>query len=148
MKRSVLFAVVVCLSLGAHAHQSTTNAAGAWKYAWKGPMSYSATWYATSLGELDGMTESGYATDSDAKPGWFKGDGPELLFRTYATWIVSENDMTLYLASGGNDGHSIFVDGELVAGGGFGVDLFFDLELHRLFFNRLFRFIGLVPESP
>jgi len=81
-------------------------------------MSSSATWYASNAGELSGVTFGGYATYDSANPGRFRMSSGNL-FRVYETWVESETDVTLSLRLNGDDGHSIFVDGLFVVGGGF-----------------------------
>jgi len=87
-----------------------------------------ATGCRASTGELAGVTFGGYATYADTHPGWFLGTSGSS-FRTYETWVLSESTVTLSLGSGGDDGHSIFVDGVFVAGGGYGVDIYPELLL-------------------
>ena len=89
-------------------------------------MSNVTTWYASSMQDLVGIVFDGYATYDP--PGWFRGPDNGG-FRVYETWVQTDSDVVLSLSSGGDDGHSVFIDREFVGGAGFGVSLFPDLIL-------------------
>ena len=127
--RRMLFTLMVGLGLlgqVAHAHTVTNAPEGAWRYSYKGQLSGSTTWYASNTNELAGLTSGGYVTYET--PGWFHGSSG-LQLRTYETWVVAEADVTLSCGSGGDDGHSVFIDGVFIVGGGYGVNVYFDLVL-------------------
>lgn len=110
------------------AHTPATEKNGTWKYSWKVSPQKSTQWYVSCAEDLTHFKNDGYATYSKEYPGWFVGHSG-LLLRMYETWVFSSSDVTLSLLSGGDDGHSVFIDGVYVNGDGFGVDVQPDLIL-------------------
>ena len=110
------------------AHTLATGHNGAWKYSWKDASRKSTQWYVYNSEELSGFKNDGYVTYSKEYPGWFLGNSG-LKLRMYETWVTSSTDVTLSMRSGGDDGHSVFIDGVCVDGAGFGVNIFPDMVL-------------------
>jgi hypothetical protein len=120
-------AAISCLAGTAHAqlvNQLTNTAAGAWSYsellvADPNPTTY----YPTSTNEFATAIFQGYVTESDEG-----STGPviysleqNLGYQILQTWIESAVTTNLSLAFNGDDGHSLFVDGQFYGGGGYGV---------------------------
>jgi hypothetical protein len=105
----------------------TVSYKAVWRRSSKAQMSGSASWYASRVQDLEGTKFDGLVKYDAKHPGWFMGRGRG--FRTFETWILSETDVALSLGSGGDDGHSIFVDGAFVEGDGFGKNVCPDLVL-------------------
>ena len=98
--------------------------------------------YVPELSEFDGKPSAGYVSDASVIGVTFPPSFPNpLLWEIfsggddsdnrflYSTYIKSDRPQTLEIVIAGDDGHSLYVDGVLVGGGGFGVGVVFDLDL-------------------
>ena len=128
--KCVLVALFVSLATvqSSVAYTTTNSPIGAWRFSSKARMSSSTAWYASSTGELAGVTFDGYVTYGPEAAGWFL-DGAGGDFKVFETWVRSDADVTVWIRSGGDDGHSVFVDGEFLAGGAMGETLNLAVEM-------------------
>jgi len=122
-----LLAGVCILAQAAIACVVTDSPVGSWHYSQKSILNSSTAWYVSNTNDLAGCESLGYVTYGN-EPGWFIGNSGYGI-RVFETWIKSDADVTLLLVSGGDDGHSMFIDGKFIAGGGFGVNIYPTLEL-------------------
>jgi len=106
----------------------TNTANGSWRYSELiVPQPQSPTYFPTSAVEFATSSFRGYVSYVDCG-GWFdpKTDAGPAIFDTFgnqgyqifSTWILSNTNRTLNLAATGDDGHSLFVDGQFMVGGG------------------------------
>jgi hypothetical protein len=115
------------LACGTHAQpvqQLTNTAAGAWSYSeLLADNPNPTTYFPTTTNEFSAATFQGYVTWGDegaSGPLIFSYDY-NLGYQIFSTWVESAVTTNLNLAFNGDDGHSLFVDGQFICGGGFGL---------------------------
>lgn len=118
----------------------TADPVGAWKYYYQdgGPGHFDPAYFSTSLTDVSGATFEGMVVYNsiDSGSGVF-GPGYEpsgSTYRVFTTYLTSATDQTIRLGIAGDDGHSLFVNGNFAAGAGFGgtfasPNAFYDLPL-------------------
>ena len=118
--------VALCASpnLAAYPIQPTAN--GNWSFATGSDAGFASNWYPTSVGDFAAVAAQGFATYNER--GWspprFMGyTDTSAGFHVFTTYAVSATSQTLFFLCGGDDGHSIFVDDNFIAGGGFGTNV-------------------------
>ena len=82
-----------------------------------------STYYPTTTNEYGLATFEGYVTYEDGG-----GSGPLIVdesgdtgYQVVTTWVMSASNQTINLVFNGDDGHSLFIDGQFVGGAGFGI---------------------------
>jgi serine/threonine protein kinase len=119
---------VNALPLGSYNVMFTSNATGSWRYselAVQHPQN--PLYFPTSAREFAAARFQGYASYRDCA-GWsypVTDAGPAFFdwtitpgYKIFTTWILSATNRTLNVVCTGDDGHSLFVDGKFLAGGG------------------------------
>ena len=101
-----------------------SSSSGAW--AWFQliePNPNSTTYYPTSTNEYAGAAFQGYVMYGDNSPYGpvIESQIAALGYQVLSTWVLSSSNQTLNLVINGDDGHSLFVDGQFLGGAGFGV---------------------------
>jgi hypothetical protein len=93
------------------------------------PFNGGDTYYPVSPAEYASAVFQGYVTYDQVT--YFSGDwGSEQdYFHIFTTYLLSETDQTIELIAGGDDGHSAFVNGTFMGGGGFAVPVPFSVTL-------------------
>jgi hypothetical protein len=118
---------------------------GAWRYSVSAnphPPGGSTTYFPTAASEFAAAAFSSYvlpdATVSTITGGdsW-AGTGVAQKFHVFDTYVLSDHDQTIPLGIRGDDGHSLFVDGAFVGGGGSGQAVNFNLALQAGVKRRL-----------
>ena len=89
----------------------------------------STTYYPTTTAEFTGATFQGYVTYNAGSPPnyWFGQDFDS--FQVFSTYVLSSSNVTMPVRVGSDDGHSLFLNNVFIGGGGFGVDVFYNLSL-------------------
>jgi serine/threonine protein kinase len=102
----------------------TNTPDGSWRYSELAQSVGSGiTYYPSSTNEWAPAVFRGYVVFADnlnAGP-WIEDDNGGPGYQILTTWLRSDTDRSLNLVFGGDDGHSLFVDGQFVGGAGFGV---------------------------
>jgi hypothetical protein len=82
-------------------------------------------WYATSISQLAGGSHLGYVEGSAnySDRDYFRGPSGFQSLHVFDTYIMSTFDQSLTLYIDGDDGHSLFIDGSFVGGGGFNANV-------------------------
>lgn len=91
----------------------------------------SITYFPTSQSEFSSAVFQGYVTYDPTvgiPPHGWTGPGFDSL-QIFTTHVLSTTDQDITVRFGGDDGHSLFVDGSFVGGGGFGTTIDFNLSL-------------------
>ena len=81
------------------------------------------TYFPTSTNEYTAAGFNGFVTEEEDGiygPLIIKSSG-NAGYQIFTTWAMSPTNKTLNLVFNGDDGHSLFVDGQFMGGGGFGV---------------------------
>lgn len=91
--------------------------------------SYSA--YATSTAHYASVVSQGFVSGDVGytQDNFSNSVGDYKSIHTFGTWLISDFDQTIQLLFGGDDGHSLFVDGSFVGGAGFGINVIVDIDL-------------------
>lgn len=109
------------------------NGLNLWRYATLPSAAImSATDFATDIAEIDGSVFLGYVSGQvgfDTGVDAFAGDGDEGSFHVFSAVLTALLTDTITLSLGGDDGHSLFIDGKFVAGAGFGVPVDYEIGL-------------------
>lgn len=84
---------------------------------------FSTTYYPRQRADFAGAVFREYVTyGTILNPDWpymWHGSGEDSV-QVFSTYIVSDRDQTVAMAFTGDDGHSVFLDGEFLVGAGFG----------------------------
>ena len=98
------------------------NPQGNWLHSSGSGPSQSSSWYPTGLPSAESLTIHGYATyNHEAAPGWFgQPQYTSSHYYVFETYVHSDVTQDIDFILGGNDGHSLFVDGVFQLGDGFG----------------------------
>jgi hypothetical protein len=91
----------------------------------------STTYYPTSTSAFASAVSQGYVRyDPEMVPavGW-QGSGDQDSFQVFNTYVLSTMTQTIPIQIDGDDGHSLFVNGSFVTGGGFAVIANYSLSL-------------------
>lgn len=90
----------------------------------------STTYYATTYAEYENAALQGYITyNHDTPADSFYGDAYDSI-QVFGTYLESKQNQQLTIHFGGDDGSSLFVNGQFVGGGGFGATTYYTLDLH------------------
>lgn len=106
--------------------------------------------YIPTLSEFDSITPDGYVNPFvDTINGgfnYFQGGSTNNSYTRflYTTYIKSDLDQDIIIVINGDDGHSLYADGALVGGGGFGVGV---VETLSLIANQSVRLDGVLANS-
>jgi hypothetical protein len=89
----------------------------------------STTYFATTAVEFQAAIFQGYVTyNMGSPPSYWQGNGFDSI-QVFSTFVQSSTAITLPLIVGGDDGHSLFINGVFVGGGGFGANVTHNLAL-------------------
>ena len=121
--QSALFLLAIFVPQVTLAVQFTNTTHNSWRYSEMIVSSPNITaYYPAATNDYASAIFKGYAIFEDS------GDGPLIVdyagnpgYQVLSTWILSTSNQSINLAFNGDDGHSLFVDGEFLDGGGFGV---------------------------
>ncbi len=105
---------------------------GSWAYSKMPANNADIMYYPTSESEFASAVFQHYTTYSEGAEyhGWFApSPNPDTGFHIFTTYAKSTVDQDIFFISGGDDGHSVFVDHAFVAGGGFGVNVYGTISL-------------------
>jgi hypothetical protein len=137
MSRALPFSLVVVFFVnsavaGLVPTSFTGTPQGSWSYSEQANAGHgqSISYFPTTSAEFQGAVFQGFVTYNAGTPAsyWF-GQGFDS-FQIFSTSVQSPVAMTLPLILGGDDGHSLFINGQFVGGGGFGDNgVSFDLTL-------------------
>ena len=103
-----------------------SSAANLWKYSYKSGYSgiSNAYSYATALSQYSDAAFQGYVTGlyNDYVPNYLHSLGATdyKTVHVLSTYLLSTADQTIDVRLGGDDGHSLFLNGSFVAGAGYG----------------------------
>ena len=128
---SLLFFGVVATSQGAPIDSESiitnpASTANLWEYSSFADPSLSSSSYYTSSSQYSSAVFEGYLTGNGVRPNVDHFEDYSNLSRTsrvFRTYIMSAVDQTVRFGIGGDDGHSIFIDDNFLAGGGYAVNV-------------------------
>lgn len=109
----------------------TDTPEGSWSYSelLNAGQGESTTYFPTTVAEFAAATFQGYVTYDPAVSGLgWTGSAVDSI-QVFTTFATSSSDITIPVVLGGDDGHSLFVDGVFIGGGGFSVPVYADLVL-------------------
>ena len=97
---------------------------GAWAYSTLSTVAGDLNYFPTQESEFSSASFVSYMTYDSIFNGWFmqRSFSAPSGFHVFTTWVTSSQDQTISFINGGNDGHSLFIDGTFLGGAGFGVD--------------------------
>ena len=100
---------------------------GAWSYSTLSTIVGGINYYPTQESQFSSASFVNYVTYGSAK-GWFaqQGSAPGG-FHVFKTWVTSSQNQLISFINGGDDGHSVFIDGTFLGGAGFGVNVAADI---------------------
>lgn len=107
------------------------NPEGAWSYSFQTEGIGDNPFYVPHLSDLTNAVFQGYTIDATPLPESFGGVPPysqAFSFHLFETNVMSRIDQTVAVQLDGDDGHSLYVDGLFVGGGGYGVPVNYDLH--------------------
>lgn len=104
----------------------------AWRYSFLSPAPVYDETHVPDISEVATAVFQGYVLESTTDIGWHHAPpySPALYtFHLFETVVLSDIDQTIALFLEGDDGHSLYVDGVNVGGGGYGSIITYDLAL-------------------
>ena len=102
---------------------------GAWSYSTLSTNVGGINYYPTQESEFSSASFVSYVTYAFPAKGWFAWQGPAPDgFHVFTAWVTSNQNRTISFVNGGDDGHSVFIDGNFLGGAGFGVNVTGDIS--------------------
>jgi hypothetical protein len=102
---------------------------GAWSYSTLSTIVGGMNYYPTLESEFSSASFVNYVTYGYPANGWFAQQGSVAGgFHVFTTWVTSNQNQTISFVNGGDDGHSVFIDGNFLGGAGFGVNVTGDIS--------------------
>lgn len=110
----------------------TPQTKDAWQFSFDANAPVRDTLYTPSISDASNAVFQGYVIESPSNPGW--GHAPPYSpavssFEVFKTFVVSDIDQTVALSLQGDDGHSLYINGVSVGGGGYGSIIDYNLSL-------------------
>ncbi len=126
-----IVAIAVAVTLSMQNLSAMTIAAvpeGAWAYSTLSTVAGGMNYYPTQESEFGSASFVNYMTYEHPGNGWF-AQNPSAPggFHVFTTWVTSSQDQIISFINGGDDGHSVFIDGTFLGGAGFGVNVVGDI---------------------
>lgn len=130
---SLVTLLVITSNLYAAPLSFVASPVNAWAYSFQSESSVGDNAaYVPSISDITSAVFQGYAPDSPPSPDTWGGVlapySQSFSFHTFETHVVSSTDQVVSVVLDGDDGHTLYVDGLNVGGGGFGVPVNYDLH--------------------
>jgi hypothetical protein len=102
---------------------------GAWSYSTLSTVVGGINYFPTQESDFSSASFVNYVSYEFPGSGWFvqKPSAPGG-FHVFSTWALSDRDQVISFVNGGDDGHSVFIDGIFLGGAGFGVNVSGDIS--------------------
>lgn len=125
-----LVVMVACSIESVYAITRVGSPEDAWSYSKQVGAVGNLNFFPTDTSEFASATFVDYVTYTHPAGGQFRtAPIASKGFHVFRTWVTSESDQDLFFINGGDDGHSVFVDGDFIAGAGFGVNVTGNISL-------------------